>query len=144
MAGDGAVEAARDEEGDYEWMEDFAKSSEGMITEATQVNSPPVNATMTSLARELQCNDNNGWWRTRRRHNGMGTTIERAHCYQLESCGLLLLDPLVSPMQSLSAANQGLMSMSLPMTQRVSPKDDKAFNRWESRIVWGDDWAQIG
>ncbi len=40
-AGDGAVEAARNEEGDYDEMEDFANSSKGMVMEATQVKYPP-------------------------------------------------------------------------------------------------------
>jgi hypothetical protein len=52
--GDGAVEAAREEEGGYEEMEDFAKNSRGMVIEAIQVSYPPIDAMMTSLAREPQ------------------------------------------------------------------------------------------
>jgi hypothetical protein len=85
MVGYDTVEAAREEVQDYEAMEDFAKSSKGMAVEATQVNYTPVNALMTSLAREPQCNDNSEPLRMQQRHNRTGTTMESAHHHQLES-----------------------------------------------------------
>jgi hypothetical protein len=80
---------------------------------------------MTLLARELQCDDKNWRRRTRRQRNRTGTTTECAHHQRLEYCGSLLLGPLMLPVQSLSAANQGLTMTPLPMMRRVSYPDCK-------------------